>query len=572
LAKLTSVANHGLPLTIWTPLVYIWQDLLIVLLFAVVDRIARFHWIVWALYGLVVGYAALNVPVIRVLGSALTVPMVRAAQGALSGSIVHHVTPGNLGSVLIVIAAGLGLPVLLRTITLKRWGIWLTLSVAIIIIGQSTVDRIDTNGLHRNALITLASSARSRIPSVAGFDEWRSSPFGESRSDDLFSLVGTATGRNVVLISLESTGANYLRPYGSETDPMPYLTELAEQSVLFQNAYAVYPESIKGLFSILCSQYPAMDTQAESYSNVTVPSLADVLREQGYKTALYHSGRFMYLGMEAIVSNRGFEVLEDAGAIGGQYESSFGVDEESTIGRIFAWLDGLAREERFFLTYLPIAGHHPYDTPHQGPFRENDDAGRYLNALNYSDRMIAKLVNGLCERGLEGNTLFVIIGDHAQAFGQHEGNYGHSLFLYDENIKVPFLIVAPGLITDKIRIERTASLVDTAPTILNLLGLAAPINYQGNSLLDGDQRMALFYADYSLSLLGLRDGCWKYIYELESGRSELFDLCEDKNEKDDQSDGNRDRVTAYRDHLERWGAAQKARILNSISTVAERSH
>jgi hypothetical protein len=69
----------------------------------------------------------------------------------------------------------------------------------------------------------------------------------------------------------------------------------------------------------------------------------------------------MYLGMDVVVRDRGFEVLEDAGEIGGQRESSFGVDEASAVRRMLAWIDSLPSNHKFFMTYLPIAGHHPYN-------------------------------------------------------------------------------------------------------------------------------------------------------------------------------------------------------------------
>ena len=77
-------------------------------------------------------------------------------------------------------------------------------------------------------------------------------------------------------------------------------------------------------------------------------------------------------------------------------------------------------------------------------FRESDDAGQYLNALHFGDAALGKFLDGLRARGLDTNTLFVIYGDHGEAFGQHEGNYGHTLFLYEENIRVPLLIAMPG--------------------------------------------------------------------------------------------------------------------------------
>jgi arylsulfatase A-like enzyme len=294
-----------------------------------------------------------------------------------------------------------------------------------------------------------------------------------------------------------------------------------------------------------------------------------VLKAAGYRTALFHSGRFMYLGMEAVVANRGYEVLEDAGTIGGHYESSFGVDEPSTVSRALAWIDSLEPGERFFLTYLPIAGHHPYDTPEPGPFPERDESDRYRNALHYADESLGALIKGVRARGLDERTLFVIFGDHGEAFGQHESNYGHSFFLYDENIRVPYLIAASGLIKEQLRVDRTISLIDTAPTILDLLGLPSPAGYQGTSAVERGPSMALFYTDYSLSLMGLRDGRWKYVYELDSGRSRLFDLREDAEESKDMSVLQPQRVAAYRARLARWSAVQKALMVNQTRTSSQ---
>src|SRR5262249_32634304 len=276
----------------------------------------------------------------------------------------------------------------------------------------------------------------------------------------------------------------------------------------------------------------------------------------GYRTGLFHSGRFMYLGMDAVVRSRGFDTLEDAGDIGGDHDSSFGIDEPSTVRRILRWIDASPRGQPFLVDYLPIAGQHPYTTPHgRGPFPDDSDLNRYRNALHYADAALGQLLRGLRERGLEKSTLFVICGDHGEAFGQHPGNYGHTLFLYEENVRVPLLVAAPGLVHETVRVSRIASLADTAPTILDLLGLPVPVRYEGRSLLAGPSRMALFCTDYSLGLLGLRDGRWKMIHEVESGRSRLFDLDEDPQEQHDLSNQFPDRVESYREHLLSWAAA-----------------
>jgi arylsulfatase A-like enzyme len=430
-------------------------------------------------------------------------------------------------------------------------------------LGAVASDRVDCGGLHRNALVALVDSASPRVRSRPGTasNDWRATAADNKTVEDLTSLRGAAAGRNVVLIALESTGARSLRCYGAKEDPTPNLTRLAATSLLFENAYSVYPESIKGLFSVLCSRYPAFDTRAEDYARIRTPSIAEVLAGDGCRTALFHSGRFMYLGMNAVIQRRGFETLEDAGGISGNFNSSFGVDEPATVERMLAWIDALPRGQRFFLHYLPIAGHHPYATPERGPFRESDDAGQYLNALHFGDAALGKFLDGLKARGLDTNTLFVIYGDHGEAFGQHEGNYGHTLFLYEENIRVPLVVALPGAWHEGKRVQGTASLIDVAPTLLDLLGLKAPADYQGASLLEPRERAALFFTDYSLPLAGVRDGRWKLIAEIGSSRAKLFDLEADPQETRNVAGQFPERVTDWRRRLDEWTATQKALVL-----------
>lgn len=582
IAKLAMLAGHPIQQSGWTPVAYLWQDALAALAFAVLDRAIKREWFGWTLYAAAVAYAAINVPIARVLSSPLTWPMLGAARGALSDSIKHHTTPENLALMLMVVAGGIALPFVSRRLLhrqlslrggLRSRSVLILAGLTFVSLGPFAGSRVETIGLDRNAIISLATTAFPRIrahdANSAVAESWRASPFQDpGASEDLSAWRGAVAGRNVVLVLLESAGAEYLRPYGASRDPMPNLSELGRAALVFEHAYAVYPESIKGLFSVLSSRYPAMDTPPENYARIATPSLASVLRASAYRTALFHSGRFMYLGMSEVVANRGFEVLQDAGAIGGQTESSFGVDEPSTVRRALQWIDSLAPGERFFLTYLPIAGHHPYDTPEPGPFPEQLESDRYLNALHYADEALGSLIEGLRARGLDNKTLLIIFGDHGEAFGQHDGNFGHSFFLYDENIRVPYLIAAPGLMNDQVRVSRAISLIDTAPTILDLLGPSSPAGFQGKSALNGDAQMALFFTDYSLSLVGLRDGCWKYIYEMDAGRSKLFNVCKDAGEANDLSPLYPERAAVYRARLLRWSAAQKS-LLAQESTRAE---
>jgi hypothetical protein len=555
LCKILILAGGQMDLAPWAIAAYLWQDCLTVLLFAGLERLIPKR-ISWALYIAAAFYAAINVPVVRMMSTPLTLPMLHATGGPLLDSIKHQATTANLLSMLLILSVAAIAPFIFKR---ARLGLIITL-LLIVFIGSIASNRVETLGKDRNPFTVLLTSAFSRVEARDSTGNWRLSPTGPTNAEPL-PFIGIAKGKNILVIILESAGARYLKPYGAAEDPMPTITALSQHSIVFENASTVYPESIKGLMATLSSRYPAIDVPAEQYVNVRSPSIAHVLKQNGYRTALFHSGRFMYLGMREVLTDRGFDTLEDAGDIGGNHESSFGIDEAATVQRTLQWIDqGKSNSKPFFAIYMPIAGHHPYDTPSAGPFPEGDELNRYRNALHYADESVAQLLTGLRARGLESGTVLLIFGDHSEAFGQHDGNFGHTNFIYQENLHVPLLIVPPNL-DIQIRVARPVSLIDIPGTICDLLAIAPPKDWQGASALY-DEGMSLFLTDYSLGLLGLRDGRWKFIHQLESGRSKLFDLENDPQELIDLCQQQSRLCQLYRERLLKWSAAQRYSALH----------
>ena len=540
----------------WLLPALIWHDVAVGVAFWMLDRTLRRPVVMWVPYLGLAAYAALNVPVVWVLSSPLTVPMWRASGGALADSITHYVTPANVAAMLAVIVAAFFLPWIMKGFTAVERKAATAIVLAMAAVGPFAMSRVETHGLHQNAITALISTATPRIAARAASADWRASPVADGTGEDLARLRGAASSRNVVIVALESMAAEYLAFHGAPKDPTPNLTGLAARSIVFDAAYATYPESIKGLFALLCSRAPAFDVPTEDHARASCASLPKMLGATGFRTGLFHSGRFGYLGMQGIVDQQGFETAEDAGAIGGNVQSSFGVDEPATVARMLAWIDGL-RGQRFLLTYLPAAGHHPYATTTPGPFEGDSEFVAYLNALAEADRALGSLIIGLRQRGMLDRTLFVFVGDHGEAFGQHPGNIGHSLFLYDENVRVPLVVALPGLEMPPVRVKRVVSAVDIAPGILELLGLPTEPRHEGVSLLAPRERMALFHTDYAAGWLGMRDRCWKTIVEVGTRRTQLYDVCADPKEKNQIND-RRDLADAYRERLERWAAAGRA--------------
>jgi hypothetical protein len=567
LLRIAMMWGRPVPLSIWTPFAFFWQDAALALGFLAFERFARRKAIVSVAYYALVLLAVVNAPVVRVLSTPLTVPMMRAARGTLMDSLLYHATPGNLALAALLLGLGIVLPRLLPE-RMPQARALVAGALAFTLVGPFAANRIDTWGRERNPLFALARTALPRVRPGAAESDFRASDWPAKPAPNLARFRAAAAGTNVLLVVLESTAAQYLEPYGAAEDPTPNLSELARRSIVIESAYAVYPESVKGFLSVIASRFPAFDRPAEHHVPLASPSLATRLAAEGYATGLFHSGRFMYLGMDALLAGTGFGTLHDAGHIGGNHNSSFGIDETAAVQHILAWIDALPREQRFFVAYLPIAGHHPYAYSVDAPFSPEQEIDRYRNALFEGDVAVGTLLDGLRSRGLADSTLVVVLGDHGEAFGQHPGNYGHTLALYDENVRVPLLFAVPGV--EGVRVDRTASLVDTAPTVLDLLGLDAPAPFQGASLLDGEERVALFYTDQSLGLLGLRDGCIKLIHELDSRRSRAFDVCHDPEERVDIADRMAQRAEAYAQRLRAWSAAQ-VREVNEAAPEMDRN-
>ncbi len=545
----------------WTPIAFFYQDLWVLIIWGVCDftlhRFGRLAvWFGWSLYGVVAGYVAFNVAAARIFSTPLTYPILTHAGAALADSIRIYFTAQNIVSVLAVAALAAFLP---RFVTAPRRRLLVALSVLaapVLALGPLATAHLESAGLHRNALWAFASTALRQIVG-SHTDALELEPLvATGPATDLRSLRAIARGKNVVWVVLESTAAQYLKLYGAERDPTPHLTQLAARGVVFDSLYTVYPESIKGLFATLCSRAPAPYTGPERYTAraLPCPSVAEQFATAGYRTALFHSGRFVYLGMQGIVDQRGFEKLIDAGDVGGKYASSFGVDEASTVRKILEYIDALKAGERFFLMYLPIAGHHPYNAPGEGPrpFDGPREIDIYASDLYRGDLALGALIEGLARRGLDPNTLWVVMGDHGEAFQQHPGNLAHTLFLYEENLHVPLVIVPPGQTAQ--HAAQVGSTIDVAPTLLDLVGLPIPSRYQGRTLLIPEPGIARFFTDQALWLAGLRVGRWKFIHELETGRSQLFDLDQDQGEQHDLSSTQSERVARFRNHLLGWMA------------------
>jgi arylsulfatase A-like enzyme len=217
--------------------------------------------------------------------------------------------------------------------------------------------------------------------------------------------------------------------------------------------------------------------------------------------------------------------------------------------------------------------HHPYE-PSPGtrqlsllrePVPYEYDVDRYLNVLHETDAQLARLFTAVREAGLADNTLIVITGDHGQAFGYPHDSYAQGRTIYEEDVNVPLMLWFPPRFRAPVRQGVIGSHVDLAPTIAEVAGLTPAPDWRGRSLLDASRPpRAYFYVAEDHFRLGVREGAWKYIYDLREGTEELYRLDLDPTEQRNIAATDRARCARLRQRLAAWAEANRRQYASGL--------
>ena len=323
---------------------------------------------------------------------------------------------------------------------------------------------------------------------------------------------GHHTVRRIILLTVDTLRRDALSCYGGRTQT-PYIDRLAEDGILFENAYAPAPWTLPSLATILSGLSPwvhgvrRMDDQVPA----GLPSLASFLRKDGYATGGIGSNYFLPTKGSYASLSVGFDnydtypvyhrpLTQGRDIVLRFSPTAFG-ETVST-----ADLTRLAQEwvtnhqyRDFFLWLHYLDPHLPYEPPQdffprgepdptiglrydketllrarQGSLILSATAIKWVRALyhgevRYVDDRVGRFLRTLKDLGLYEDSLIVFTSDHGEEHYEHRGiDHGHSL--YEELLRVPLIVKLPGS-TVKAEIEQTVSLESVLPTILDLCNI-----------------------------------------------------------------------------------------------------
>jgi len=367
---------------------------------------------------------------------------------------------------------------------------------------------------------------------------------------------------NVVFIALESTGrfATTLDPDGPATTP--FLRELSQRSVDFERAYAVVTHTSKALVAMLCGVEPylLMDVVEAAPQGIPARCLPELLQQRGIETRYFGSHTSSFENRAQLASNLGFAARitkQELDGTGFELANYLAYEDDILLEPTRQWLASRAGG-RFFAFYLTSTAHHDYQLPARYPLRSfvaDDTHNRYLNAVYYQDQFVRQLMDVYRAAGVERETLFVVVGDHGEAFGEHR-RFLHDAVIHDEGLRVPLLLYGAGLAAA--RRSDLVSQLDLPVTISALLGFRLS-GTRGLDLFDRARRSVAYAACwYSERCLARITPDRKLISHFDHAPPEAYAIRDDPRELVDVF-GQDSRDADWLEDLHRWKRSVLAR-------------
>ena len=378
----------------------------------------------------------------------------------------------------------------------------------------------------QSAMITLGLSATGTQESLAASPaarvQWRNARIEGTQTATVRSpRVGSARGKNVLIVLFDALRADYTEPYGGDSAATPHMQLLATKGTTFANARSNATWTRPSVASLMTSLYPQTH-QVVSGDRKLPSSLSyfpEILHEGGYATvAISNNGHVS----KATGFARGFDAFHEYFRQRESIRRSVS-DPAAQADRV--WDDFVEpfvkqhRDRPFFVYLHEIDPHSPYEPPEpydriddfeyrsnlslgggsvdrelrfwstvnvRMPWLEPPDArfirSRYAGEVAFMDQYLGRILRRLEQSGLAGQTIVVFMADHGEALGEHD-YWGHQQPIYEEILRVPLIMLAPGILPAGKRVSDPVQLVDLAPTLLQLLGIDPPTPWQGHSLL-----------------------------------------------------------------------------------------
>ena len=356
---------------------------------------------------------------------------------------------------------------------------------------------------------------------------------------------------NILLILIDTLRSDHLGIYGYKHNTSPNIDALARKGVVFEQSRSTGPSTRFSVPPILVGKWLTEMKRTNAFWTKISKSeilITQHLKRAAYTTAAVHSIDYFRkrFGMA-----RGFDHYDDSciKTVSKEtrkrnmwmhclwYRATSRYITRRTLRLIKR--QKLDQKKPFFLWTYYSDPHGPYIRhrgfkPPGGLYRH-----RYDGEIMYTDHWIGKMLESLEKKGMLKNTVIILTSDHGEGLSKKEdhGSLKHSANLYDELLKVPLIIVGPGI--KPRRVKTPVSIIDIPSTMMELAGLPPSPAHRGMSLVpylkgENPPHPPLYFEKHrreDAPEKAMLKWPYKVIGKLRTKRTKIYDLEKDPKER-----------------------------------------
>lgn len=297
---------------------------------------------------------------------------------------------------------------------------------------------------------------------------------------------------NVVIFIMESFGKEYSGAFNKNTkikdfvSYTPFLDSLADESLIFSNAFANGRQSIHGMSSVLAGIPSLTDAFTSSpYSNQKIQSIVSVCNDLGYDTSFYHGAPNGSMGFQGFGNILGFK----------HYFGKTEYNNDQDFDGMWAIWDepffqyfakNIGKKQPFMATLFSASSHDPFRVPEQYQNKFKSGPLQIHIPIQYTDYALKKFFETASKKPWYQNTIFVITVDHTNQIYYEEYQKAMNRFA------IPLLFFSPNPKYNLKGIDdRFAQQIDIYPTLADLIGYDKKIRSWGRSLVSGNSKNSI---------------------------------------------------------------------------------
>ncbi len=299
--------------------------------------------------------------------------------------------------------------------------------------------------------------------------------------------------RDVLLVTIDTLRADLVGAYGHPRPATPRIDAIAERGLLFERHYSAVPKTAPSHTTMFTGLWPSEHGLRRNGHVLApeVPVLAEAFAGAGYTTAAVVGSMVLEsrFGLD-----RGFDLYDDDIPLADGERRGRRTNAErfasDVVDHALAILRSRDDREPLFLWVHVFDPHAPFEAPeaHIQPgsredFRRRVEPSRLftpdqlINAyigyeleVAYTDHHLGRLFDAWDQRSGPAGSIVAITSDHGEGLGEH-GFLDHGLYLYEEQLHVPLVVRAAGLLPAGERVSQPTSMVDLAATLTSLAGI-----------------------------------------------------------------------------------------------------